>query len=467
MSDMKLQRIEVILEAPLDAKILVSSLELLQAVSIHKQTDAETEPSLASLVPTFTTSSNEDQDQLRTMVRAAKRAHQYVQNFTQATQETRLRLILSYITLHLTLNFSVAGSLCKEGLTKGDIRSEKWKVFYEQLGGEEGLHCPMQRLKDNVGYGKMLRTWVKHCGILWLPVLAVIKSGIVRFLKDHLTPQGYSAVIRRKLITQDSWIHSKPLYQSESNNSDMLNFDNSGVGTIFDVFDIEIPSFPYQDDEEKAPVAFTRVNMIAWVLNAEAIAVVDLNAPRYDYKSPIMIYAGELASLFSTMTVTNRVISFLSNSGILEEAMKVLFDSRISFDAIEYLILPIETENPFFLCVCGLDRHSISVFYWRQYQDSEETLKNILSDLGKLSFFQGWNISVHLQDPSGDEMQLTKREISLLLIDSIHLMMRRSAHGERKDGMLLEDTLNQIILGSLKAVYGQDLRGEECILASK
>jgi len=365
--DQRAEYLDTLLATLLKPETLVQTLELLQAISEQKYSGIRSEPSVATMVPSFEHNSGSeiltaDYDPLPALLQAAKRANIYVETFNTAVSQARLRLILAYITLHLTLEFGVAARLQRDNPTwnSKQVKSEKWIVFWAELGREEGLGCKLQRLKDNVGYGKALWTWVEDCGIVWLPVLASMERGIIRFLKDNPVKNRHSEIIGTKLSTQDSWVsfsqafsgivinllfcstskqysmedlfklyvlqgsntqtsrafqdalsttgHGQTLYDIEGSIPQVVTLKELTSASLLEIFGIELKFNP---KVRLASLTSIKVNLVVWPFNAHPRDVIEFKTQRGEHSPINHVDIRQLACLFSPVPITKQVASFL------------------------------------------------------------------------------------------------------------------------------------------------------------
>ncbi|RPA95436.1 hypothetical protein L873DRAFT_1320218 [Choiromyces venosus 120613-1] len=193
----------------LKPQTLLLVMELLVQISHHKISGQPEQPSHVSLVPALLIegASLLEQDMIPRVLATTQRAHEYIMKYSFDAYEARLHLMLAYITLHVTLECIITPFLIKENseMNTRQIKGLKWKFYFEKLGGEKGLGCKLQKLKDNVGYGKILWTWVTDCGIVWLPTLASLDHAITIFIKANPLNSMHSKVVGNKLATQEIW----------------------------------------------------------------------------------------------------------------------------------------------------------------------------------------------------------------------------------------------------------------------
>ena len=161
--------LDALLDNLVQPKTLIQAIKLLASVSEHKQVETENEPVLASLIASMPTPEavREGKDHLPSMEEAARRAQTYLQGWALAPHEARLRLMLAFITLHITLIWGIAPTLLSQHgrENKTQIKVEKWRLFAEGLGVKQDQEVELQRLRDNVKYGKLLWCWVESCGV--------------------------------------------------------------------------------------------------------------------------------------------------------------------------------------------------------------------------------------------------------------------------------------------------------------
>lgn len=447
--------LDTLLENLVQPKTLIKAIKLLASVSEHRQLETETEPALVSMIATMPSPEEvkEGKDHLASMVAAAKNAQTYLQGWALAPYEARLRLILAFVTLHITLNAGIAPNVrfLHDGWNETEIKVEKWRLFAEGLGVKKDQETEMQRLRDNVKYGKLLWSWVESCGVAWLVVFAAMDRGLVNFLRKNPRKKKRHLVIGSQLATSDTWVafskafsgtvvrllftpsspplaindlfrlyisqsngtnaaflfqdamwslgHRSLLYETTMFQTSCLSFDKAVVGTVFDVVGLEVPELPGSLVTLNKSL---KINLIQWVVGAEETAMVKLKEDRRQDGVPISIPILDLASLFSSSSITASVFNFLTNlwdaGGIngwcclsllegqcfmksggrkgIKDAMRVAINSKSSYDDIQHLLIPIETPTTYLLYYCCLADSTMSIFYIPDTPGIEGILKH-------------------------------------------------------------------------------------------
>ena len=365
-SDDSVEYIEDLTNTALSSQMLVNVLKLIVLLSQEKNSAQNNEPVAGSLVPILganrTPKLGHKENTVEIMMLAAKRAHSYIVTFDQSPALARLRLILSYITLYLTVEFGITSRIRLENPELGQkaIAGRKWTLFYKDLGGAEGLGCSLDRLKDTVAFGKILWTWAKECGIMWLPVLAAMEYGVTGFTRKNALKYRRSFVVGSKLSMHASWLalcrgfsslftnllfsptsaeytltDLTQIYLCQANGSfvagkfqralchnglktpifttpwdfpSCLRIEEATQGTIFEALNIDIPLLP----STGIPKSLRKeINLIDWVLNAESNSVVQLKTTRGEAGVPTLLHVRDLGCLFGPMEITQQVFGFI------------------------------------------------------------------------------------------------------------------------------------------------------------
>lgn len=433
------------------------TLELMVLLSQQKNVNFSNEPSTTSLVPILSGDNDQQtlQAQLPIMLAAAKRAQQYVTTFKQSPALARLRLILSYVTLYVTLEFGLVPELRAES-TKPNMKiigGRKWDIFYERLGGKQELGCSVDALRDNVAFGKILWTWATECGLMWLPVLAVMDTGITSFARKNAMKYKRSQIMGSKLSTQSPWIAlcnafsgvlvnllfspTSPEYTftqlcqrylQQTNSTKWISSFNHAIwdlrldhlvydeiwqlqpiipvveaaaGTLFSALNLKVPVLPSTGTSH---LLKQEVNLVDWVLNADPDSVIELKIPRVEDGSVSILQIIDLACLFGPIPLTQRVIGFLTEmfdtggllgwqaisieegvrlfsmeaTGSVHEAIQAVLHSESTFEYMNHLLIPVETEHSYFLYYCHLNNREISIFYWNDSRDMDQYLDELV-----------------------------------------------------------------------------------------
>ncbi|KAG0132192.1 hypothetical protein HOY82DRAFT_538880 [Tuber indicum] len=187
-------------------------LKMIEIISTISQTGyhPNKQPSVHQLVSTknLGRDSQSRNTMFKAMIKTAHSAQKYVTNFGAAPSEARLRLILSYVTLYLTLEYAIVPMIQgnNPSLSPQEIKGRKWKVYYDILGGKAALGIKEKTFRDNISYGKVFWSFATSCGITILPILACLEYEITVFARknDVLTPH---AKVLGSLLTQNRvWI---------------------------------------------------------------------------------------------------------------------------------------------------------------------------------------------------------------------------------------------------------------------
>jgi len=353
-----------LLDQLVEPKSMIRAIELLVAVSEHKQSAADVEPTHASLVlaPITNHHSVSATDDLELMMQAARRAQSYVKGFETAPYEARLRIILAYCTLYLTLEYGVASKIRAEHQTfnKNQIKAAKWAMFNTEMGIGETQVAELHQLRDNVKFGKMLWNWAEDCGIVWLAVFAGMDRGIKTFLRKCPSKSGRSKLAGSQLATKDSWVafsealagvvvsllfapispvftvaellrlyisqdngtnsaflfqeaiwtmgYKANLYTIDCKNERALQVDNALAGTLFERVGVDIPRLPRSLLNHSNSV---RIELVSWVLHSPPTTMIELKDEHGPETTTAKIYLVDAASLFACTRITKPVFSFL------------------------------------------------------------------------------------------------------------------------------------------------------------
>ena len=342
----------------------IQTVQLLAAISRHKQGEGGSEPSLAALVPSFGTGQNVNgQDDWGQLLEAARKAHDYVRGFETAPYEARLRLLLAFITLHLTLEYAITARVRVDHgeWNKTQVKIEKWRIFDLEMGLRESQAYERQKLRDDVKFGKLLWSWTEACGIVWLPVFATMNRGIKSFLRQCPKKRKRHLIVGSQLPTNDSWValsqafaglsasvlftsntpiftvdelfrlyiaqpsgatsasrfqeaiasagYTPIVYSIDIVDPKGLHLEDAMTGSLLDKVGIEIPEFP----GSLVTLQKSRtVNLVDWVLDAKVVEMIELRDNRNQEGNNPVVLVGDLASLFGTPTICEPVFSFLA-----------------------------------------------------------------------------------------------------------------------------------------------------------
>src|SRR5205807_8161245 len=117
---------------------------------------------------------------LESMVACSARASAYLTSRAEDAGVATLKLMLSYIMLHITLEVAIVRRLRLQhpDYSQTQIDGEKYQVLCDEINHINGTNIGDQTMKDRVRYGKVLWTIADHAGVAILPLLAIAGPGI-------------------------------------------------------------------------------------------------------------------------------------------------------------------------------------------------------------------------------------------------------------------------------------------------
>lgn len=119
-------------------------------------------------------------NQLPDMIMASRRALRFLHGVPVSLSLLRLKTIMCYITMYLTLEHSIVPKLRADNpdWPPRHVDSEKHRHFYELLNGDGDLNIPMTKVRDNTGFGRTFWRFGQELGVAALLMLAVAEQGL-------------------------------------------------------------------------------------------------------------------------------------------------------------------------------------------------------------------------------------------------------------------------------------------------
>jgi len=145
---------------------------------------------------------------LEAMLKVARRGQEYAAGNINVEAIVKLKLMLSYLTLYLTLDYGIAPSMrANEGMlvSARSIDSRKLAELQTHLV-HQGRHLKLGTLKDNVRYGKVLWNVVTMLGILGIPMLAISGPAVTQLCKENGTNSNHFEVLGSRLSSNTTWM---------------------------------------------------------------------------------------------------------------------------------------------------------------------------------------------------------------------------------------------------------------------
>jgi hypothetical protein len=119
-------------------------------------------------------------NQLPDMIMASRRALRFLHGVPVSHSLLRLKTIICYITMYLTLEHSIVPKLRADNpdWPPRHVDSEKHRHFYELLKGHGDFNIPMTKVRDNTGFGRTFWRFGQELGVAALLMLAVAEQGL-------------------------------------------------------------------------------------------------------------------------------------------------------------------------------------------------------------------------------------------------------------------------------------------------
>jgi len=149
-----------------------------------------------------------EQSRLEAMLLVARRGQEYAAGNTNSEAIVKLKLMLSYLMLHLTLEHGVVPNMrASEGIlaTRNSIEGRKLAVF-QRLLEEQGRNLKLGTLKDNVRFGKVLWNIVSTIGVLGLPMLAICGPAVTTLCRDNGLTTRHFEILGSRLTSNATWM---------------------------------------------------------------------------------------------------------------------------------------------------------------------------------------------------------------------------------------------------------------------
>lgn len=141
------------------------------------------------------------------MIMVSGRAGHYAATNENGPALAKLKLMLSYIILHLTLEKCIRRDMQAQVqlLPPQTIDGKKLKTLREQLASD-GIIITGGRLREYVHYGKILWEMVSLLGIIALPMIAVGGPAITTLCKKNGSTTNHFPVLASRLSTNLAWM---------------------------------------------------------------------------------------------------------------------------------------------------------------------------------------------------------------------------------------------------------------------
>ncbi|KAG0123177.1 hypothetical protein HOY82DRAFT_619554 [Tuber indicum] len=146
-------------------------------------------------------------ERIEQMLQVSARAYSFICSNQLSAEELRLKLMLSYIMLHVTMEEAIVPMIRTQqpNATARTIEGAKLAVFRNQLNTRNGIVLELGTLKDQVHYGKILWTMASYMGIVILPILAVAGPGITILSRTHGLRSKHIEVVASRLSMSTLW----------------------------------------------------------------------------------------------------------------------------------------------------------------------------------------------------------------------------------------------------------------------
>ena len=145
---------------------------------------------------------------LAAMLPVARRGHEFAASNQNAEAMVKLKLMLSYLMLFLTLEYAIVPSIkAREGtLVSGrTIEGQKVKEF-QTLLEDQGRHLKLGTLTEHIRYGKVIWNIVSMLGVLGLPMLAIGGPAVTALCKQNGMNSNTFEVLGSRLAANSMWM---------------------------------------------------------------------------------------------------------------------------------------------------------------------------------------------------------------------------------------------------------------------
>lgn len=145
---------------------------------------------------------------LEAMLDVARRSQEYAAGNMNAEAIVKLKLMLSYLTLYLTMEHGILPWMrADHGVFVSDrtLDSGKLQVLQSRLA-QQGKNLKLGTLKDNVRYGKVLWNVVSMLGVLGLPMLAICGPAVTTLCKENGMTSNHMEVLGSRLACNTTWM---------------------------------------------------------------------------------------------------------------------------------------------------------------------------------------------------------------------------------------------------------------------
>lgn len=145
---------------------------------------------------------------LAAMLPVARRGQEFLAGNQNAEAIVKLKLMLSYLMLYLTLEHAIVPSMrAREGqLVAGrTIEGQKVMEFQTQLA-QHGRPLKLSTLTEHLRYGKVIWHIVSMLGVLGLPMLAIGGPAVTSLCKNNGYNSNHFEVLGSRLAANAMWM---------------------------------------------------------------------------------------------------------------------------------------------------------------------------------------------------------------------------------------------------------------------
>lgn len=298
------------------------------------------------------------------MIAVSGRAGHYAATNENGPALVKLKLMLSYIMLHLTLKHGIRRYLqAADPLAPPrTIEGKKIRVLQERLA-HNGLSIATARLTEYVRYGKILWDMISVLGIIALPMISIGGPAITTLCKKNGPTTNHLPVIASRLSNNLSWMalcktwspivmeivftNTKQRYtsqelfnlliaepigtytvarlhqyylQSAKNIPPIRHIDRQhaivppalqSASNLYTLLGIQIPLFPV--DNYPNPVV-RNIKLVGWLLNQEEQATIRLSPDLYqNTESVVELPLATFRELLGLGDISNKLVGFLGD----------------------------------------------------------------------------------------------------------------------------------------------------------
>ncbi|KAG0123334.1 hypothetical protein HOY82DRAFT_544249 [Tuber indicum] len=144
---------------------------------------------------------------LESMMSVCRSATRYVESHDLDAELEKLKLLLSYSMMYLTLENGIVPWLRTENPELGAkaINGAKWGEFLNRLNNHSDISITRERLNDIIRYGKVIWTMVEWMGVIVLPMLAVISTPTTLLARTHGIRSKHTEYVSSLLSENQTW----------------------------------------------------------------------------------------------------------------------------------------------------------------------------------------------------------------------------------------------------------------------